>query len=67
MEKLLSKIEGSKIRKITNEIKINNYYFKEYLGENRIGTIKYEDVVRFEQNYEKNLTKTSKSSKLHEI
>lgn len=34
-----------------NHIKTYNYAFQAYINENRLLTIKYEDIVKFEQEY----------------
>lgn len=49
MQKLLGKLQVSKVRKITKEIKKQNVPFRQYLNENRIATVRYEDVVKFEE------------------
>ena len=51
--KLLEKVEPNKVRKMVRDIRINNNAFHEYLNEARLTSLKYDDLVAFEERYQK--------------
>lgn len=44
-------MEPNKIRKMVRDIRAINHGFHEYLGELHLNTIKFEDIISFEERY----------------